>query len=59
LTNQIETPTQTELLARFKEIQKHWPYDTSKPMTDKQLTEQGAVNVTDDNKGFGIIAGEK
>lgn len=44
---------------RMDEIDKNWPYDTRLPMTDAQLKEQGAIDVTDSNKGLGIIIGHK
>ena len=46
-----------DLMKRFDEISKNWPYDTSVPMTDDQLREQGAIDVTDENDGLGFFIG--
>ena len=48
-----------EVQARFDALTKDWPYDLNEEMTDKQLAEQGANDVTDQNTGVGVIATHK
>jgi hypothetical protein len=54
---EIDRLTVAQAKARFAAAMKRWPHDTSKPMTDQQLQEQGAVDVTDDHEGLGIYVG--
>jgi hypothetical protein len=43
------------VMRRFEAIKAAWPYDVSQEMTDAQLQEQGAVNVTEQLTGSAFV----
>lgn len=53
----LNTESMEDFQKGLAELQAIWPYDTSIPMTDEQLQEMGAVDVTNDLRGLNIFIG--
>lgn len=56
-TIDFNTESMEDFQKRLAELEAIWPYDTSIPMTDEQLQEMGAVDVTNDVRGMNIFIG--
>lgn len=53
----LNTESMEDFQKGLAELQAIWPYDTSIPMTDEQLQEMGAVDLTNDARGLNIFIG--